>query len=355
MTERQVNEWQPLRDYLHEKTGWHVTDETLMEIRRLAAPTPAPQVEADVCPCGGISGASFEDGRCDFCQKTPEEAREWAAAPQAEDCSDDITPDAAAEIQRRADKYRSDAPQAEAVERAAEAIFEALAPDYKTWDELYPSEYEKWRCAARAALAAATPDRWQPIDTAPKAGTHFLAWKADSGPYECCWENAATDDYPGGWVNYHADADVSPTHWLPGWLFSENAPPAAPTPAPQAEAAGPAQDSTLTWLRKLNGDLVDLLELASKREADLTAKANIAYSMFLDAEKEIASQPPSDADGPAQPRSTGIDPEMVKRHADKLDELATHGNDNLGMCRVAPSTLRDAANLLRALLPGDRP
>lgn len=58
-------------------------------------------------------------------------------------------------------------------------------------------------------------------------------------------------------------------------------------PSPQSAVERAAKSDTLAWLRKLNGDLVDLLELAGKREADLTAKANIAYSMFLDAEKEI--------------------------------------------------------------------
>lgn len=55
-------------------------------------------------------------------------------------------------------------------------------------------DYAKQLNAARAALSAARPDEWQPIETAPKDGTRFLAWMPwFDGPcaVELWWEDGA--------------------------------------------------------------------------------------------------------------------------------------------------------------------
>jgi hypothetical protein len=61
---------------------------------------------------------------------------------------------------------------------------------------------------------------WQPIDTAPKDGTSFLAFE-DGDVYQCCWGPEAWDQ---SWrplvLNYHGcgccgGGKIAFTHWMP--------------------------------------------------------------------------------------------------------------------------------------------
>ena len=62
---------------------------------------------------------------------------------------------------------------------------------------------------------------WQPIETAPKDGTFYIAWSSDFGPVVC---NQPDGRYPGRWVRVRTAklwAGVSDycaeraTHWMP--------------------------------------------------------------------------------------------------------------------------------------------
>lgn len=77
-----------------------------------------------------------------------------------------------------------------------------------------PTMREQLRTEARAALAAAgyvIEQDWQPIETAPRDGTRFIAWwqpcaqVPDGRWHECKWTG-------GGW--YHPFF-TEPTHWKP--------------------------------------------------------------------------------------------------------------------------------------------
>ena len=70
---------------------------------------------------------------------------------------------------------------------------------------------------------------WQPIETAPKDGTWFLAYVPDLdcmcwGPYEfCAWEvdswvnvgGNVTRSGPGYWCTTDTSEPCEPTHWMP--------------------------------------------------------------------------------------------------------------------------------------------
>lgn len=67
------------------------------------------------------------------------------------------------------------------------------------------SEWKVWQ----AAMAHKGAECWQPIETAPKDGTNFLALIGDQ-PYE------ARFDERGRVVRFiHTNFDCKPTHWAP--------------------------------------------------------------------------------------------------------------------------------------------
>jgi hypothetical protein len=57
---------------------------------------------------------------------------------------------------------------------------------------------------------------WQPIETAPKDGTIFMAFEqcSEAQRYECWWGNPFIGDTRLYWMDW-ADSEVSPTHWMP--------------------------------------------------------------------------------------------------------------------------------------------
>lgn len=60
---------------------------------------------------------------------------------------------------------------------------------------------------------------WQPIETAPKDGTHILVYPALMGvPLVASWKSKSDDfDYIGFWRNPMTEKAVPymPTHWMP--------------------------------------------------------------------------------------------------------------------------------------------
>lgn len=87
---------------------------------------------------------------------------------------------------------------------------------------------------------------WKPIATAPKDGTHLLAWSKGWGYFACRWytpEQLAEyedelqpfrppndpADYDGGWFTLGDVDEQTPTHWMP----------LPPPPAPEAGDVSP--------------------------------------------------------------------------------------------------------------------
>jgi len=94
---------------------------------------------------------------------------------------------------------------------AIEAAHEAA--NRKANNHTYVSE-----ASIRAAISAYEAHRgggaaggWQPIETAPKDGTHFLAY--ENGRHYDCW--AHFDTREGWYWMDHADSEPAPTHWMP--------------------------------------------------------------------------------------------------------------------------------------------
>lgn len=61
---------------------------------------------------------------------------------------------------------------------------------------------------------------WQPIETAPKDGTHILlAWSYKNGTpprvSECFWRNDMPFSQDGVWWCFHGRMFAEPTHWQP--------------------------------------------------------------------------------------------------------------------------------------------
>jgi hypothetical protein len=62
--------------------------------------------------------------------------------------------------------------------------------------------------------APVTVEAWQPIETAPKDGTRFLAYEGgrECKHYECWWNSDFSD-----WEGWQDDwgGEPEPTHWMP--------------------------------------------------------------------------------------------------------------------------------------------
>lgn len=55
---------------------------------------------------------------------------------------------------------------------------------------------------------------WQPMETAPKDGSHILVWR-DSGVHLVRWKRVGDD---GFWDEWHVplrNLSIQPTHWMP--------------------------------------------------------------------------------------------------------------------------------------------
>lgn len=83
------------------------------------------------------------------------------------------------------------------------------------------------QCALAALQTASTPasegeiiercaGQWQPIETAPKDGTWFLAFQTDD-IYPCQWHVEEPGEGPGreGWLDLFNQSLEAPTHWMP--------------------------------------------------------------------------------------------------------------------------------------------
>ena len=82
-----------------------------------------------------------------------------------------------------------------------------LEPKGECWVEL--------SSAALSADLAPVEAAWQPIETAPRDGTRFLAFErgnADYQIYECWWG----EDF-GNWEGWRDawDSEPEPSHWMP--------------------------------------------------------------------------------------------------------------------------------------------
>jgi len=67
--------------------------------------------------------------------------------------------------------------------------------------------------------------KWQPIETAPKDGSGFLA-VVEGFIYTCCWHRTRLCWVDGGPAYMTIASDEQPTHWMP-----LPAPPTDPQPA----------------------------------------------------------------------------------------------------------------------------
>lgn len=59
--------------------------------------------------------------------------------------------------------------------------------------------------------------KWQPIESAPKDGTHILLLSSDFGAVEGWWDEDETNFYKSqeGWASY--DADDMKGDWISHW------------------------------------------------------------------------------------------------------------------------------------------
>lgn len=56
---------------------------------------------------------------------------------------------------------------------------------------------------------------WQPIETAPKDGSHVLVYERGR-VFEAQWADTFLGKRNRGWMNYNeGTGEKSPTHWMP--------------------------------------------------------------------------------------------------------------------------------------------
>lgn len=96
-----------------------------------------------------------------------------------------------------------------------EVMKEAMQPFFRDqeYDAMVVAAYE----AARPLIEAEERERcakWQPIGTAPRDGSRFLAFEEgrESQRYECWWQNDF--GHWEGWMD-DWDSEPEPTHWMP--------------------------------------------------------------------------------------------------------------------------------------------
>jgi len=111
-------------------------------------------------------------------------------------------------------------PTLESAKAAAQADYEArilsaLEPVAQPETPI-PGQFETMCLAIEDVIAGRgfDVDPWQPIETAPKDGTKFLAYegRAENKRYECWWQ----EDFSNwsGWQDWW-DSEPEPTHWQP--------------------------------------------------------------------------------------------------------------------------------------------
>jgi hypothetical protein len=76
------------------------------------------------------------------------------------------------------------------------------------WDALICTQGDDDAAMIRQLLAES---EWQPIETAPRDETAFLALE-QTRHFDCWWH---TDDQGMGWWMDDADTEPTPTHWRP--------------------------------------------------------------------------------------------------------------------------------------------
>jgi hypothetical protein len=127
---------------------------------------------------------------------------------------------------------------------AERVAFEAWAKDWWFWGDIQEpnaenAAWEAWQARAalthptqspdgrtidkamvkRLAIQHGLPTGWQPIETAPKDGTRFIAWhEGRSGFFH--WQGNDGTNRPVGWrddfIYVYPEGDLNgPTHWQP--------------------------------------------------------------------------------------------------------------------------------------------
>jgi hypothetical protein len=115
----------------------------------------------------------------------------------------------------------------EMIEAVARAICRANMPKTATLDAVdcqVENGWDLWTNEARAALTAMQPllaQGWEPIETAPKDGTHVLVYArlGHNGKVRRsrhgCFVNVAHFEPSWGWLTSPSDYQIKPTHWRP--------------------------------------------------------------------------------------------------------------------------------------------
>jgi hypothetical protein len=121
-----------------------------------------------------------------------------------------------------------DPPMKWLIERLRDLATDLVADEFTPWiGERDPKQHICWTAADRLAALSApkgrdaedirreTIEEWQPIETAPKDGTHLLVWQGLHGRqeyFECWWKEDSR--YGGYWMDY-IDSEPIPLFWMP--------------------------------------------------------------------------------------------------------------------------------------------